>query len=84
MRRVCSALIDSGGNARRPGFGSPFRLFNRGTFDRIRRQSLRQLVGECLILRRFAVLRGPFHFCQQWIFPTHIKTPLVSAEAVGG
>jgi hypothetical protein len=61
-----------------------FAFSNRDSFDRIRRQPLRQLVGECLILRRFALLRGPFHFCQQWIFPTNIKTPLVSAKAVGG
>src|ERR1700722_1467376 len=83
MRRVCSTLIVSGGNARRSSFSSLSCLFNRGTFDRIRRQSLRQLVGECLILRRFALLRGPFHFCQQWVFPTHIKTPLVSAKQSG-
>ena len=61
MRRIRSALIDSRSYAWRPGFGSPSRLFNRGMLHRIWRQSLRQLVGECLILRRFAFLRGgPF------------------------
>jgi hypothetical protein len=49
-------------NAWRAGFGSLSRLFDLGTFDRIRRGSLRQLVGKCLILCRFAFVRGAF-FC---------------------
>jgi hypothetical protein len=37
-------------------------LFDLGTFDRIRRRSLRQLVGECLLFCSSAFLLGPFFF----------------------
>src|SRR6476620_3740650 len=47
-------------NARRAGLGPLSSLCDLGAFDRIRRWSLRKLVGECLILRCFAFLRGAF------------------------
>jgi hypothetical protein len=53
------AILDAN-HAWRAGFGPSSRLFDRGTFDRVRRRSLRQLGGERPILRRFAFRCGRF------------------------
>jgi len=75
----CPAILNVHGNALRPGLGSLSRLFDLGTFDRIWRRSLRQLVRECLTLCRLAFLRGPFCCFGHGriiphIFACHIKT----------
>jgi hypothetical protein len=54
------AILYVHSNAGSAGFGSPSRLFDLGTFDWIWRRPFRQLVGECLILCRFAFRCGPF------------------------
>jgi hypothetical protein len=58
--RSRAAILYVHSNAGSAGFGSPSRLFDLGTFDWIWRRSLRQLGGECLILCRFAFVRGAF------------------------
>src|SRR5262245_31903443 len=44
------AIVYVHGDAWRAGFGSLSRLFDLSTFGGMRRRSLRQLVGECLML----------------------------------
>jgi hypothetical protein len=48
------------GYARSVGLGSLSRLFDLGTFERVRRRSLRQLGDECLILCRSVFRRSRF------------------------
>src|SRR5262249_52819262 len=53
-------ILNVHNNAWRAPRGALSRFLDLGTFDWIWRRSLRQLVGECLSLCRFAFLRSPF------------------------